>query len=354
MPVVRESQLREFADRILIAAGMAAADAEEAAYCLVLANLRGVDSHGVLRLTQYADTLAAGEVNARPDVRLVRRTGASALVDADGGYGFRPMRLAVRTAAELAREAGIGLVGVRASHHFGMAATYAAELTREGMIAIILTNSLPVLAPTGGADPVLGNNPMAFGFPRGAGREPIVLDMALSAVAFGRIRLAAAEGRPIPLGWGRDGEGRSTTDAVAALAASALEPIGGHKGTGLALAVELLAGALTGSPVGLASNAHAQRGGGVGHTVIAVDPGVFVGAEAFAGAVELLAAEVKGVRRAQGVDAVHLPGEIEDACMRARRSNGIPLTNELAEQLGALARRLGVAAPAWREPPPGS
>lgn len=258
MPVVRESQVRGFADRILVAVGMAAEDAEEAARCLVLANLRGVDSHGVLRLVQYADTLAAGEVNPRPDVRVRHRAGAAALVDADGGYGFRPMRIAVRTAAELARDAGIGLVGVRASHHFGMAGAYAAELAGEGMIAIVLTNSLPVLASAGGADRVLGNNPMAFGFPRAAGSAPVVLDMALSAVAFGRIRLAVAEGRSIPLGWGRDGEGRPTTDAAAALAAESLEPIGGHKGSGLALAVELLSGALTGSPVGLASDAHAH------------------------------------------------------------------------------------------------
>ena len=157
--------------------------------------------------------------------------------------------------------------------------------------------------------------------------------------------LAAAEGRPIPLGWARDATGRPTTDAAAALAAASLEPISGHKGSGLALAVELLAGALTGSPVGLASDSHAHREGGVGHTLIAIEPGVFAGVASFSATMEALVAQVKGVRRADGADAVYLPGEIEQARARDRRRTGIPVTDELAAKLSSLAERLGVAGP---------
>ena len=216
MPDVSEARLRAFAASVLRAAGLQGEDADVAATCLVTANLRGVDSHGVLRLMQYADSLAGGEINAHPDVRVVERSGATALVDADFGYGFRPSILAMDTAVEIAREYGVGLVGVRDSHHFGMAATYALRAAEHELVGAVFTNAMPVLAAPGGAQPVVGNNPVAFAIPRQPPNEPIVLDMALSQVAFGYVRLAAAENRPIPIGWARDGRGQATTDAAAA------------------------------------------------------------------------------------------------------------------------------------------
>lgn len=347
MRSVQPARLQAFAAAVLEAAQMAAPDAAVTAELLVEANVRGVDSHGVLRLLQYADAFAAGDVNPCPDVREVQRRGATALVDADGGYGFRPTLLAVETAVALAREHGIGLVGVRASHHFGVAGAYAMRAARQGMLAIVTTNSSPVIAPPGGTRPVVGNNPIAIAVPRAAPHEPVVVDVALSEVAYGKVRLAATEGREIPLGWARDADGQPTTDSAAALAAHSLEPVGGHKGYALALIVELLAGALTGSPVGLESNPHEHADGGVGHTVIAIDAAALVDRGMFDGAVETLAGQIADVPLAPGATAVRLPGDPELEVAARRMADGVPLSDELAQKLAALADRLGVATPEW-------
>ena len=340
-------ELRDFADRVLRAAGLAPGHAASAAAGLVAANLRGVDSHGVLRLTQYVASIAGGEIETDPDVRVVFRRGSTALVDAGGGYGFAPAQLAMDTAIELAREHAIGFVGVRASHHFGMGASYVLRAAEAGFIGWLTTTSQPVVVPTGSAVPVVGNNPLAYAIPRRAPQPPIVLDMALSEVAFGKIRLAAAEGRPIPLGWGFDAQGRPTTDAAAALAAEALAPTGGHKGSGLAIVGEVLAGVLTGSPFGLASHAHAHREGGVGHLLTAIDPAVFVFQDEYEDGVEELVTQLKSATRAEGVSELLLPGEIERRTEETRRVEGIPVSDELTAKLAALAARLGVEPPAW-------
>jgi LDH2 family malate/lactate/ureidoglycolate dehydrogenase len=345
MPDVPEAQLRRFAGEVLRAAGLSAEDAEVAADCLVSANLRGVDSHGVLRLIQYVDSIASGAINPRPDVRIVERFAATALVDADHGYGFRPSLLAMDTAVALAREYGIAVAGVRDSHHFGMAATYALRAAAEGMLGVVATNTMPVLAAPGGARPVVGNNPLALAVPRRTPAHPIVLDMALSQVAFGYVRLAAAEGREIPLGWARDGEGRATTDAAAALESGSLEPVAAHKGYGLALVLELLAGALTGSPVG--AGAHPHQAPGVGHTMIALDPAVFAGRDGFLDAVETLIDGIRAAPLAADAQRVFLPGELEQDRAATRRRDGVPLSDELAGKLALLAGGLGLDTPTW-------
>ena len=347
MPNATAAQLHDFAESVLLAAGLAPGHAAAAATGLVAANLRGVDSHGVLRLTQYVQSIESGEIERDPDVRVVQRRGSTALVDAGGGYGFAPAQLAIDTAVELAREHAIGLVGVRGSHHFGMGAHYVQRAAAAGFIGWLTTTSQPVVVPTGSAAPMVGNNPIAYAIPRRAPHPPILLDMALSEVAFGKIRLAAAEGRPIPLGWGFDAHGKPTTDAAAALAAEALGPAGGHKGSGLAIVGEVLAGVLTGSPFGLASHAHMHRAGGVGHLVAAIDPAVFVTREEFDDGVEELVAQLRAAPRAEGVTEILLPGEPEQRTEEARRAGGVPVSDELTAKLAALAARLGVAAPGW-------
>jgi LDH2 family malate/lactate/ureidoglycolate dehydrogenase len=339
--------LRTFAEQVLEALGLASVDARVTAELLVLANVRGVDSHGVARLLQYADSIAAGEINLRPNVRVVRRRGATALVDADGGYGFRPTVMAVDTALELARAFGVGLVGVRASHHFGVAGAYALRAAQAAMLGIVTTNSSPVLAPPSGAIPVVGNNPIAIAAPRRAPYEPLLVDVSLSEVAYGKVRLAATEGRSIPLGWARDLHGRPTTDAATALAAHSLEPVGGHKGFALAAILELLGGALTGSPVSLASDPHKHADGGVGHAVITIDPGVLVGHKRYERGVEELVRSIEAVRPIAAGGRVHLPGgpELEEAARRV--SDGVPLSDELDAQLRDLGERLGVSAAGW-------
>jgi LDH2 family malate/lactate/ureidoglycolate dehydrogenase len=266
----------------------------------------------------------------------------SALVDAGGGYGYVPTLLAADLAVSKAGEHGMAVAGVRNSHHFGMAATYAERVAAAGLIGIVLTNTGPVLPPPGGRRSLTGNNPMSIAVPRQAPHRPVVLDMAMSQTAFGRIRLAAAEGRPIPVGWAMDSEGEPTTDAAEALRAGLLAPTGAHKGFALSIMVDLLAGVLTGSLFGVDADAHDHRAGGVGHLVIALSPLVFRQREDFDRDVEMLIARL----RAEDSDGVvMLPGEPEHNAETQRRQHGIPVTAELAGHLIELSRELDVPHP---------
>lgn len=348
MPRADPNELRKLAERILRAAGLDPDDAAVTADCLVAANLRGVDTHGVFRLAQYVETLRRDEVNPRPQIRVVERRGATALVDADGGYGFCPSLLAAEVAVEIASSMGVGVVGVRNSHHFGMAAIYTMRVSEARMIGIVTTTGSPVMAPPGGARPVVGNNPISCTVPRQAPHPPIVLDMALSEVAFGKIRVAAVEGRPIPPGWAYDSHGRPTTDPVEALRVGMLAPVGRHKGYGLSVIAEVLAGVLTGSPFGTDSDAHGHREGGVGHLVMAINPSYFVEMSRFYDGVERLVAQIKAVPPSEGGEGVYLPGEPEWNTSQVRRREGIPLSDKVAERLAALVEEVGVEKPRWQ------
>jgi L-2-hydroxycarboxylate dehydrogenase (NAD+) len=229
-PRVSSETLRQFAFRILIAAGLTEDDARDAAACLVHADLRAVGTHGVFRLMQYVDSIGAGDINLRPNVRIIREAGAACLVDADGGYGYRPTFMAVDNAVAIAREQGIGCVGVRNSHHFGMAAAFVLRAADAGAIGFVTTNSVSIIAPTGGTRGVVGNNPYAFAIPRGGGRRPVVVDIALTDAKFGGVPLAAAEGRRLGPGLALDTDGRPTVDAQEALRSGLLTSIGGPKG----------------------------------------------------------------------------------------------------------------------------
>lgn len=340
MAALTAQRLTDFAEGVLAALGLAPDEAQVAAACLVEANLRGVDSHGLLRLVQYAGALGSDEVNPRPQVRVERLHTAAAVVDADGGYGFRPAQIAMDLAIELASASGVGLVGVRNSHHFGMAAIYSERASKAGLVGIVTTNTGPVMAPAGVTSPLVGNNPLSIAVPRRHPAPPLVLDMALSEAAFGRVRLAAAEGRPIPVGWAHGRDGMPTTDATEALAASLLAPMGGHKGYGLSVMLEILTGILTGSRFGLDSDAHRHREGGAGHLLIAIRADLFVAGDRFLDGVEALVSQLRSAPRGEGVD-VFLPGEVEQRTRQLRLASGVPVSDELARQLNSLAARLG-------------
>lgn len=347
MPTIAPDALGTFATAALAAAGLSEEHARSVSGGIVEANLRGVDSHGAVRIPQYERSIAAGEINPAPRVEVVVRRGSTALVDADGGYGFAPTALGIDEAVAIATAHGVGMVGVRNSHHFGMGAPYVERAAAAGMIGFLTTTSAPVMAPTGGAGPVVGNNPVAWAVPRRSPEPPVVLDMALSQVAYGRLRLAVADGRPIPLGWALDERGRPTTDAEAALAARLLMPMGDYKGYGLAVIGEILGGILTGSPFGLSADAHGRRSGGVGHLLMAIDPTIFTTRDRFESDVEQLVGELRGAPLAEGVDRILLPGEPERAVRAARLAGGIPISGELAETLDRLAGKLGLAGPSW-------
>ncbi|MDQ6901329.1 MAG: Ldh family oxidoreductase [Candidatus Dormibacteraeota bacterium] len=340
MSTFAAEHLSQFAEGVLAAIGLVGDEARLMADCLVEANLRGVDSHGLLRLLQYADAVQRKQVNPRPEVRVERVRPSAALVDAGGGYGFRPAQIAMDLAVELASASGAGLVGVRNSHHFGMTAIYAERASSVGQIGIVTTNTGPVMAPAGVTTPLVGNNPLSIAVPRRPPAPPLVLDMALSGTAFGRVRLAAAEGRPIPSGWAHDRQGRPTSDSAEALAASLLAPIGGHKGYILSVMLEILTGVLTGSRFGLEADAHSHVDGGVGHLLIAVRPDLFVDHERFLESVEELVAQLRSAPTADGLQVL-LPGEVEQTTRAQRAAAGVPLSDELAVQLDGLAARLG-------------
>jgi LDH2 family malate/lactate/ureidoglycolate dehydrogenase len=339
---VSPSCLRDWTEQILIASGVEPADAAVIAEALVQANLRGVDSHGVVRLPQYVEALRAGEVNPRPVVRVRHRSGAVAVVDADGGYGFRPTVQAAELGMETAAEYGAALVAVTRSHHFGMAAFYTMRVAAAEMIGFVTTTSLPVLPPYGAALPVLGNNPISYAIPRRPPHPAIVLDMAMSEVAFGKIRLAAMEGRPIPPAWALDARGQPTTDPVSALSSGMLSPMGGYKGSGLALVNEVLAGVLTGSPFGRKANAHGNPAGGVGHLLMVLHIPHFLPLSRFYADLEQLVAEVKSAPPAPGHESVYLPGEPEWLVMQQRLKTGIPLSLGVRHMLRELGNALGV------------
>jgi LDH2 family malate/lactate/ureidoglycolate dehydrogenase len=320
-------------------------DAQAAARGLLAASLSGVDSHGVLRLAQYVKSLSDGDINRTPNVTISKTTGPTALVDADGGYGYRPSSLAADALCELASEFGVAVVGVRNSHHFGMAGLYTRQIASQGLIAFAWTNASAKIAPTGSITPTVGNNPLSWAVPRRAPNPPIVLDMALSTVAFGKIRLARAEGRPIPSDWGLDSDGSPTTDAEVAFQAAMLAPIGGHKGYGLSVVGEILAGCMTGSPFGRHGEPHSNPRGGVGHFFMAFKPDLFVTMAEFESSVDELASDVQAAEVAVADRKVYLPGEIESTVATERSELGIPISTELAEQLAALASSLGVPVP---------
>ena len=308
-------------------------------------SLRGVDSHGVARVPVYAERLRSGVLNTRPRPSVARRDGAIAVVDGDSGPGQVAAVFATDLSIELAREHGAGVVGVRRSGHYGAAAFYAMRAAEAGLIGISMTNTEPLVIPFGGIDPALGTNPIAFAAPAADGYI-FNLDMATSQVAINRINNARDEGRPIPEDWGVDEHGEPTTDPAAVKSAV---PLGGYKGYGLALMVEVLCGVLSGAGVrhgvgDLYSGGEERQNSG--HFHMAIDPERTVGRDAFAGVLSGLLGELRAIRPARGFDEVLVAGDPQDRARAERERSGVPIEPALWASLQALSSELGVTIPA--------
>jgi ureidoglycolate dehydrogenase (NAD+) len=311
----------------------------------VWTSLRGVDSHGVARVPVYAERLRTGVLNARPRPSLVSRDGAIAVVDGDYGPGQVAAVMATDLSIELAREHGAGVVSVRHSGHYGAAAFYAMRAAEAGLLGISMTNTEPLVIPFGGNEPALGTNPIAFAAPSADGYV-FNLDMATSQVAINRINNARDEGRPIPEGWGVDEHGEATTDPAAVKSAV---PLGGYKGYGLALMVEVLCGVLSGAGVrhgvgGLYSGGRERQDSG--HFHLAIDPERTVGRERFAGVLAGLLDELRAIEPAAGFDEVLVAGDPQDRARAERERSGVPIEPALWASLTALSDDLGVPVPA--------
>jgi LDH2 family malate/lactate/ureidoglycolate dehydrogenase len=319
--------------------------ADDAAYVagtLVEADLRGIHSHGVLRLGRYARELRAGITNPRPRFSVVAEGPAFAQVDGDGGLGQLVGRYAMAMCLDKAGQAGSAVVTARGSRHFGAAGTFALMALERSYIGLSMTVASPRLAPTGGSEPLFGNNPIAAAIPGGEG-FPLLVDFAMGSIAAGRLELAAATDEPIPAGVARSLDGTPTTSAKAALKGS-IVPIGEYKGYGLALLIEVLAGLLSGAPYfGVARDQVDEhvRTRGIGHFFMAVDPSRFLPMAEFTQAVRRMVESTKGSRRLAGVDEIYLPGEIEARRRQERLERGIPLAASTMETVRSLARECG-------------
>jgi L-2-hydroxycarboxylate dehydrogenase (NAD+) len=332
-------EVRRFGCEAYARAGLSRADAEIVVAVQLEADLRGVDTHGMARLPWYVRDLAAGRANPAPSIAVAAETPVSVLLDADGALGqLACVRLAECVLQKVA-VAGLALGATRRSNDWGAGAYYPAMLARAGYVAFATTTSVPTLAPYGARTRLFGNNPMVFATPRAEG-PPIVLDMALTPVALGKVLRAAAEEREIPRAWGfLDAEGEPTTDPRAALS-GVIPAIGGYKGTGLALAMNVLAGILPGG-------AHtAEVGPGRrGQFLLAISPGLFGDPNAFLAEVEAMVRALKAAEPLRGAEPL-LPGEPEqrraDAALRAGR---VAYPESVLADLRATADELGVEPP---------
>jgi len=323
--VVSHEDLSRQVTRIF-AAHLVDADARYVANCLIDADARGVSSHGIGRIPVYTRRLREGVVNPRPALTVSGGQGATAHLDGDNGMGYLVARKAMDEAIQRGREHGIGMVLASNSNHFGMAASYLQQALDAGLGALVLTNAPPLMPVWGARAPFLGTSPFAFAAP---GRlAPIMLDMATSVVAFGKIRRAARLGEPIPGDWALDAHGAPTTDPAAALDGVVL-PMAGPKGSGLGLMMELMAGVMSGAAFGgqvRNQNTDFTRPQNVGHTFITFRPDAALPMADYLQRADELVQRARALPLADGFDCVHMPGERENLAAARARSEGLSIS----------------------------
>lgn len=351
---VPEPLLREFGRAVLAGCGAGEEAAAAVLDNLLEADRRGVHTHGLIRLPAYVAQARTGEIVAGAVPTVVRDDGPTALVDGRLAFGALTATFALDDAAARALRFGVGVTTALNGTHFGAAGHYALRAAHRGLVGIVATNTSAAVAPFGGSEPRLGNNPVSIAGPMPDGRPPLVLDIALSTVSRGRVKLAELAGEQIPESWALDADGRPTTDPAAALA-GALLPVGGHKGSGLSVAVELLTAALSGSAIsprlantgltGAAPAGSAAAEVGTGSLFLVLDPDRFAGRETYLSRLRDLVDELKQTRLAPGFEEVLIPGEPEDRHERSARPGGVGLPAATLEALRELARVEGLRFP---------
>jgi len=349
-PATPAANVRVAVDRLvtqvadmLCAAGLDAAAARAVAEPLVDADRSGLGSHGVMLVPMYVQRLRAGSVSPEREARVVSDGGSTIVLDAGNAFGQLTAQQAVGLARDRAREHGIAIVAVRHAFHFGAAGYWAAQLAREGLVGIVMSNTRPLMPAPGGAERLVGNNPLAIAI--AAAGEPIVFDMAASAGAMGKIRLAAKAGTPIPADWATDAQGNPTTDAAEAIKGMLL-PAGGAKGFGLALVVDLLCGALAGGAIGDAVQPLYGDAGipyDCAHCFIAIDVARFGEPSAFADRTAAYAQRIRSSPLIAGASSVRMPGD-RGLALRRDAADECSLARETVRALDELAASLGLAA----------
>jgi LDH2 family malate/lactate/ureidoglycolate dehydrogenase len=334
----------EFGFNMMKAVGLPANDAKIVAECLVQADLRGVNTHGVVRIPSYTPRVSKGLINPNPNIKINRVTPVAASVDGDNAIGFVSGTRAMAEAIDMARTYGVGVATVKNSTHYGMGASYVIQAIKQGFAAFAFTNASRTMPPWGGRAPLLGTSPMAVGFPGGK-LGPFVLDMSAAVAARGKIRQAQRRGEEIPLGYALDKEGRPTTDPAKALQGVVL-PIGGPKGSGIAMMMDIFSGVLSGAAyAGYVRDQFTdlEKPQNVGHFFMAMRADLFLPMSEIHERMDVLTTRVHEIPKAEGFAEALMPGEIEAREDVKRRRFGIPYSKSEIDILTAEAARFGIA-----------
>ncbi|WP_342330634.1 Ldh family oxidoreductase [Pedobacter sp. FW305-3-2-15-E-R2A2] len=350
-----EQKLRQFTESVFLKMGCPVTDARLAADVLLKSDLRGIDSHGVARLSGYVRLWEKERINAIPEVRIVHETATTATVDGDAGLGLVVAPFAMKVAIEKAKIYGSGWVAVKNSNHFGIAGYHALMAVEQDMIGISMTNASPLVAPTYANERLLGTNPMCYAFPAGK-YPPLVVDMATAAAANGKLEIAQRANQPIPEGWVQDKDGNSSTSAHQLKDGGSLLPLGSdkdhgsHKGYGLSATVDILSAVLSGANYGpwvppfvafLEPSAN-PVGEGIGHFFGAMRIDGFRPADDFKQHLDNWIERFKSAKTVDPDKKVIIPGEPEYAFEQERKIQGIPLIDVVVNDLNELAVKLGI------------
>ena len=353
--IVSESTLRAFTKNIFLAMGCSQEHAALAADVLLLSDLRGIDSHGVARLTGYVRLWEKQRINATPNIKIVHETPTTATVDGDAGLGLVVAPFAMQIAIEKAEKYGSGWVSVRNSNHFGIAGYHGLMAVEKDMIGFAMTNASPLVAPTFSNERLLGTNPMCYAFPAGK-YPPVIVDMATSAAANGKLEIAQRLGKQVPEGWIQDKQGNYTTDPHALKTGGSLLPLGSdrehgsHKGFGLSDTVDILSAVLSGANYGpwvppfvaFLDPPNDPVGQGIGHFLGAMRVDGFRPVDEFKSHLDNWIERFKSASTIYPDQKVIIPGEPELEAYTNRLKNGIPLVDAVANDLNELAKKLGV------------
>jgi LDH2 family malate/lactate/ureidoglycolate dehydrogenase len=350
-----ESNLRNFTKSIFLKMGCSAEHADLAADVLIKADLRGIDSHGVARLTGYVRLWEKGRINPTPDIKIVHETPSTATIDGDAGLGLVVAPFAMKVAIEKAEKFGSGWVSVRNSNHFGIAAYHTMIAVEKDMIGFAMTNASPLVAPTFANERMLGTNPMCYAFPAGK-YPPVIVDMATSAAANGKLEIAQRTGKPIPEGWIQDANGQSSVDPHELKKGGSLLPLGSdrehgsHKGFGLSATVDILSAVLSGANYGpwappfvafMEPSAN-PVGMGLGHFLGAMRVDGFRPVDDFKNHLDNWIERFSSAKPISEDQRVIIPGEPELVAEKERKINGIPIIDEVCKDLNSLADKLGI------------
>lgn len=337
-------KLQQFCRELFKRAGVAEEHAKTVAESLIQADLRGVDSHGVVRTAIYIERIEKNMMNPLAEPEIESEDFSTVLINGNNNIGAVVGKKAVEVALEKAKERGVAIVGVKGSNHFGTGAYYALKAIEQNMILLVMSNASQTMPPTGGKRPFIGTNPLAIGVPSGK-ETPFVLDMATSLVARGKIIVSAQKGEDIPLGWAVDKNGNPTTDAFEALEGAVL-PLGGPKGYAISMFIDILSGVLTGAGYGKYVNnmyENWQEPQNVGHLFIAIDINRFIPIDLFKERMDNYICEIKAEPKADGVKEILIPGEIEFRKTQERKNHGIELPLKVVEELNEIGNRYGVS-----------